>query len=117
MKINNEQLNLSINEFIDRELLPLSSNMAFPQQFIFGFKMGVIKRKIKATIHAYLSKSELKMLGLVDENGYIDAETMYQAAAEQFKHIPSIELAGITFKESDLQNLYNIMQKYAGGQQ
>ena len=57
------------------------------------------------------------MLGLVDENGYIDAETMYQAAAEQFKHIPSIELAGITFKESDLQNLYNTMQKYAGGQQ
>ena len=54
MKINNEQLNLSINEFIDRELLPLSSNMAFPQQFIFGFKMGVIKRKIKDTIHAYL---------------------------------------------------------------
>jgi hypothetical protein len=117
MRINDAQLHLAINEFIDREILPLSSNMAFPQQFVFGFKMGVIKRKIKDVVNGYLSKGELKMLGLVDENGYIDAETMYQAAVEQFKHIPSVELAGITFKETDLQNLYNTIQKYAGGQQ
>ena len=113
MKLNETQLYSTVNEFIEREIMPLSASMPLPQQFMFGFKMGIVKRKLHDVLNSYLSKEEIKMLNLIDDKGYIDIDTMYQAASDVFKHLQQIELAGIKFKESDLQSLYGIAQKYA----
>ena len=113
MKLNEMQLYSSINEFIDREIMPLGATMNLTEQFLFGFKMGIAKRKIQSVVKGYLGKKELKTIGLVDENGYIDVETMYQSASDTMSQMKQLEIAGITFKENDLQKLYGIMQKYA----
>jgi hypothetical protein len=113
MKLNEMQLYSALNEFIEREIMPLGANMNLTEQFVFGFKMGIAKRKIQSIIKGYLAKKEIKILGLVDENGYIDIDTMYQSASDVINQMKQIELAGITFRDSDLQNLYSIMQKYA----
>jgi hypothetical protein len=113
MKFNEMQLYSAINEFIDREIMPLGASMSLTDQFIFGFKMGIVKRRIQVLVKDYLSKKEFKALGLIDENGYIDIDTMYQSASDVMGQMKQIEIAGITFKENDLQKLYGIMQKYA----
>lgn len=113
MKMNEMQLYSAINEFIDRDIMPLGATMKLTDQFLFGVKMGVVKRKIQNVVKGYLAKPELKMLELIDENGYIDIDTMYDSASDVMSQMKQLEVAGITFKLSDLQSLYGIMQKYA----
>lgn len=117
MKINEMQVYSAINEFIEREIMPLGATMDLKDQFFFAFKIGIAKRKIQNVVKAYLGKKELRTFGLVDENGYIDVDTMYQSASDVMNQMKQIELAGITFKDTDLQKLYGIMQKYANQQQ
>ena len=113
MKMNEMQLYSAINEFIDRDIMPLGATMKLTDQFLFGVKIGVVKRKIQSIVKGYLEKPELKTLELIDENGYIDIDTMYDSASDVMSQMKQLEVAGITFKLSDLQNLYGIMQKYA----
>ncbi len=113
MKMNEMQLYSAINEFIDRDIMPLGATMKLTDQFLFGVKIGVVKRKIQSIVKGYLNKPELKTLELIDENGYIDIDTMYDSASDVMSQMKQLEVAGITFKLSDLQNLYGIMQKYA----
>jgi hypothetical protein len=113
MKINEMKLYSAINEFIDREIMPLGANMDLTKQFVFGLKIGVVKHKMQSVVKSYLNKDEIKMFGIVDENGNIDIEPIYQSAMDMMNKMQKLEIAGITFKESDLQNLYGIMQRYA----
>jgi hypothetical protein len=113
MKITQAQLYAAINEFINREIVPLSATMDLPKQLLFGIKIGVVKHKIEDIVKNYLTNSGFKLLELVDSNGYIDIETIYNAALDTMQQIPQFEIGGITFKISDLQKLYGIMQKYA----
>lgn len=113
MKLNEMQLYSAINEYIDREIMPLGANMNMTEQFLFTFKIGIAKRKIQSMVKSYIGRSEFKAFGLIDENGYIDIDTMYQSASDALTQMKQIEITGITFKENDLQKLYGIMQKYA----
>ena len=45
MKLSEDRLYSAINEFIDRVIMPLGSNMSLSEQFFFGAKMGIVKRK------------------------------------------------------------------------
>lgn len=113
MKINEMQLYSALNEFIDREIIPLGASMDLTNQFVFGVKIGIIKRKLQDVVKTYLNTDGIKMLGLVDASGYIDVDTIYHAACDAFSNVKQLDIAGITFKEADLQNLYGIMQRYA----
>ena len=113
MKVNQAQLYAAINEFIDREIIPLSATMDTTKQLLFGIKIGIVKRKIETVVKNYLNKEELKLLELIDVNGNIDIDTIYGSAVDVMQQLHQFELGGITFKMSDLQNLYGIIQKYA----
>ena len=113
MKLSEMQLYSAVNEFIDREIMPLGATMNLTEQFMFGFKVGIAKRKVQTITKGFLTSKEAKMLGLVDENGYIDIDTMYQSASDVMSQMKQLEVVGITFKENDLQKLYGIIQKYA----
>lgn len=113
MRVNEMQLYSAVNEFIDREIMPLGASMKLTDQFVFSFKMGIVKRKIQDVVKGYLHNDKIKIFGLVDENGYIDIDTMYQSAQDVMAQMRELDIAGIVFKENDLQKLYGIMQKYA----
>jgi hypothetical protein len=113
MKINEPQLYSAVNEFIEREIMPLGANMNLTEQFIFGFKMGIVKRKLQDVVGSYIHNPAAKMLGIIDDNGFIDVDTIYQSACDTMSQIKQLDVAGITFKENDLQKLYSIMQRYA----
>ena len=113
MKISQAQLYAAINEYITREIVPLGATMDFPKQVLFGVRIGIVKRKIEDIVKSYLTNSGFKFLELVDSNGNIDIETIYNAALDTMQQITQLEIGGITFRVSDLQKLYGIMQKYA----
>lgn len=113
MRVSEMQLYPAITEFIERELMPLGATMNLTEQFLFGFKMGVLKRKIQDLVKGYLSNNGLKMLGIVDENGCIDIDTLYQSASDVMERMTQVTVMGFNFKANDLQNLYGIIQKYA----
>lgn len=113
MKINESQLYSALAEYIDREIMPLGASMNLTDQFVFGFKMGIVKRKMQDVVKSYIHNDAVKMLGIIDENGNIDVDTIYQSASDVMSQLKQLEVAGITFKENDLQKLYGIMQRYA----
>lgn len=113
MKLNEMQVYSVLNEFIDREIMPLGATMKLSDQFLFGVKMGIVKRKIQNVVKGYLAKPEVKAFEIIDDDGYIDVETLYESARDVMSQMKQLEIAGMTFKENDLQTLYGIMQKYA----
>lgn len=113
MKINQTQLYAAINEYITREIVPLSATMDFPKQVLFGIRVGIVRRKIEDIVKTYLTNDSFKFLELVDGAGNIDIETIYNAALDTLQQVTQIDVGGITFKVPDLQKLYGIMQKYA----
>ena len=113
MKMSEMQLYSAINEYIDREIMPLGATMKLTDQFLFWVKMGIVKRKIQNVVKGYLAKPEVKAFELIDDDGYIDVETLYESARDVMSQMKQLEIAGMTFKENDLQTLYGIMQKYA----
>jgi hypothetical protein len=113
MTISEIQLYNALNDFIDREIIPLASNMDKTKQFLFGLKIGVVKYSMRDAIKDYLSKPEMKVLELVDDNGNVAIDPIYQSALDAIRKVQKFELGGITFKENDLQNLYSIIQNYA----
>lgn len=112
MKLTEMQLYSALNEYIDREIMPLGANMQMMNQFLFGVQMGVIKRKIQSLVKGYITSPAIKTLGLIDENGLIDIDTLYSSASDMFKQMNYIEVGGIRLSETDLQKLYGIMRKY-----
>lgn len=112
MKLTEMQLYSALNEYIDREIMPLGANMKMLEQFMFGVQIGVIKRKIQSVVKSYINSPSIKALGLIDENGLIDIDTIYNAAADTFKQMNYIEVGGVRLSETDLQKLYGTMRKY-----
>lgn len=116
MKLTEMQLYSAINEYLDKEILPLGANMQMLNQFLFGIQVGVIKRKIQSLVKGYISSPTIKALGLIDDNGKIDIETLYDAAKDMFQQMKYIEIASVRLSENDLQKLYSIMKKYDNGE-
>lgn len=112
MKLTEMQLYSAINEYLDREIMPLGANMQMLNQFLFGVQVGVLKRKIQPIVKNYLNSGAIKALDLVDADGKIDIDTLYNAAMDMFKQMNYIEIIGVRLSETDLQKLYGIMQKY-----
>jgi hypothetical protein len=113
MKITELQLYSALNEFIEREIMPLSASMDTTKQFVFGLKIGIVKHRIESVVKGFLNKEEFKMLELVDEKGNIDIEPIYKSAMDMMRKMQRLEISGFTFRESDLMNLHSIILKYA----
>ena len=113
MKIKEMQLYVALNEFIEKELMPLGSTMDFKQQCLYGVKIELIKYGAQKQIKKFLKSNAIKQLELLDENGNIEIQPLYEAVISTVKKMGKFEIDDFTFRENDLQNLYNIAQKYA----
>jgi hypothetical protein len=113
MKINQVQLYSALNEYIDREIMPLGASLDMMEQFMFYVKMGVAKRKLDGIVKNAFMRGKSTLFAVVDEEGNIDVDTLYQSASDALAQMRQIEIGGITFRDTDLQKLYGIIQKYA----
>ena len=108
--IKQQQLSQVINSYIDREIAPLSAGMNSVQQLLFGFQLGVIKRKSQALINNFLSGSSAKMLHLV-EGDEVDVDTLYGALSDAMSAQGSVEILGIKLTNADVNKLYSMIKE------
>lgn len=108
--IKQQTLYKVINEYIDKEIAPLSNGANQLQQFLFGFQLGIIKRKSQAVIKDYLNSSAAKVLHIV-EGDDVDVDTLYGALSESMEKQGNIEAFGIKFTSSDVNKLYSMLRE------
>lgn len=108
--IKQQQLGQIINSYIDREIAPLSSGMTSIRQFLFGFQLGVIKRKSQALIKDFLGGAEAKMLHIVDGDD-VDIDTLYGALSDAMNAQGSVEILGIKLTNADVNKLYSMIKE------
>lgn len=108
--IKQQQLGQIINSYIDTEIAPLSSGMNSVQQLVFGFQLGVIKRKSQAMIRDFLGGAGAKMLHIVDGDD-VDVDTLYGALSDAMSAQGSVEILGIKLTNADVNKLYSMIKE------
>lgn len=110
MFITQGRLEEVVKNYIDTDIMPKASQMPSVEQFILGVKMGVLKRSMSTVIKNYIEKPELKLLGVVTEDG-INLDIIYESAKEAMSKIGFMEYGGFRFDTNDIDKLYRL----AGG--
>ncbi|MBO7158130.1 MAG: hypothetical protein J6W31_05960 [Clostridia bacterium] len=99
-----------VNEFIDTELAPSGASLPALDQFLFGLKLGIAKRKAESVV-AGLIEGSGKAIGVVDSEGNVDIDTVYHSALDAIRRVDSIDISGFKFREADINKLYGLIKK------
>ena len=108
--IKQQQLYNIINEYIDKEIAPLSVGTSPMQQFLFGFQLGIIKRKSQTLMKDLLSSPTSKMLHILDGEN-VDVDTLYGALSDAMSAQGSLEVCGVKFTNADVNKLYSMIRE------
>lgn len=107
MKVNTEQLQRAIMQFFDSEIVAKATGF---KKFTMGLIAELYRPKINNIISALTNNTLVKMSDIVDENGLIDVDHLYNAAKESIKKSGQFIVFDIIFNETDIDKLYNIIQ-------
>lgn len=109
MHATKQKLINAINMYIDRDSMQAISGMKDFDQFLFGFKLGIIREKANALIDGILNNESLKTMDLINEEGLIDIDAVYNAAKFAMGKTTDkkIRAFGFVMNESDIDKLYN----------
>jgi hypothetical protein len=113
MKIKEMQLYVALNDYVEKELMPIGATMDLKEQFNYGVRVGLLKFATERKIKKFLKSDEIKQLELMDEDGNIEIEPLYEVVSGMFQKIQKYEIGGFIFKENDLKSLYDIAKIYA----
>ena len=111
MKINTEQLQRAIVQYFDSEIVAKATGV---KKFTMGLVAELYRPKITSLITSLTNNSLIKMSDIVDENGLINIDQLYNAAKESIKKSGQFILFDIIFNETDVDKLYNIIQQIGG---
>ena len=113
MIITQGQLLEGINEYIDDDVLVHTNKMTSVEQFIFGMKIGIFKRSLPKMIDTHLNTNQMKLLGVVTDEG-VDLDILYNAALDSMRKTGIVEYSGLRFGEDDVEKLYDILKRRGG---
>lgn len=105
-----DQLEKGIGSYLDKELMPLFDKESTIQKIIIGTGISLAIRKGRAQIPMLMERPFVKMVGIFDETGNIDIDTLKE---EVIKQIPEkgfkveVPVIGeLTFHKADVEKLY-----------
>ena len=110
MKINIEQLQRAVTEYFNQEILSKASGW---KKFSTDFAFNLYKPKLIDLINTLAENPLIKITGVIDENHFIDIETLYTHAKNAIQRSGQFTLMGIIFTETDLDKLYSIARTQA----
>lgn len=109
MKVNRDQLIVALSRYFENELLGKAPN-GF-EKFKMGFVYGGLKNKLPKILDEVQNNELVSMLGLFDENGFLDVDEVIKYARESFEKTGKIKVANIMFSEDDLNSIYNYLKE------
>lgn len=107
-KINQDQLIIAFCNYYENEILNKAPTGL--EKFKMGFIYGGIKSKLPKIIMDLKENQLFTMLGVFDENGFVDIDEMLQYAKESFKKSGKIKIANLIFSEEDLDIMYSYLK-------
>ena len=107
MKINIEQLQRAITEYFNQEIL---SKAAGWKKFSTALLFNMYKMKLVDIVNSLAENTLIKVTGVIDDNHFIDVDTLYTHAKDAIQKSGQFELMGIIFTETDIDKLYSIIR-------
>lgn len=105
MKVNVQQVQRGIINFIDNELGQKAVGI---NKFAIYFLLPQIPNKINALYGTYKNNPMFK--DFFDESGNVDLDKLYNTSKEAIRKSGQVEYMGIIFNESDIDKLYNYIK-------
>lgn len=105
-----DQIEKGVGAYLDKEIMPQLDENGF-QKVIIGTALGLGIRRAKNQAASYLAHPAVKMLGIADENGNIDLETVSDELKKNIKpegftvDVPM--LGTLRFRKEDVDSLKN----------
>lgn len=109
MRVNQDQLQVALSKYFENELLGKAPN-GF-EKFKMGFVYGGLKSKLPKIINDLKTNQLINMLGVFDEDGFLDVDEAMKYAKESFEKTGKITIANIMFSEEDLDSLYKYLKE------
>lgn len=109
-----KQIEAGLAEFLDSELMPKLPDGGI-QRVITGTAMGLLVKQSGNIIAEYGEHPFVKMLGIVDDKGDWDLETLKEELKKQFPKngvdvdVPMV--GTLTFKTEDVDKIYDYINK------
>ena len=107
MKINIEQTQRAITEYFNQEILTKTTGW---KKFTTDLAFSLYKAKIPDMFLRLSENALIKGTGIIDENHFIDIETLYTYAKSSIQKSGQVEFLGILFNDADVDKLYNYMK-------
>ena len=105
MKVNVQQVQRGIINFIDNELGQKAVGI---NKFAIYFLLPQIPNKINTLYGTYKNNPMFK--DFFDESGNVDLDKLYNTSKEAIRKSGQVEYMGIIFNESDIDKLYNYIK-------
>lgn len=109
-----KQIEAGLAEFLDSELMPKLPDGGI-QRVITGTAMGLLVKRSGNVIREYGEHPFVKMLGIVDDKGDWDLDTLKDEVKAQIPksgfdvEVPMV--GTLTFKSDDIDKLYEYINK------
>lgn len=106
------QIRLGVGDYIERHMMP---RLDGKRQFLLGMAYGLAAGKMDELMQAVQGNEAARMLGIVQENGEIDIDALYNAAYAQMQAHGKLKLdipmiGAFAFDADDLRELYNAIK-------
>ena len=113
--VSMNQIQAGVIRYIDTEILP---HLTGAKRIGLGIYSALAAQNVAGMVMTYKDHPAVEVLSVVDENGNVDIDRLYQAAAPMFsngeRHTITIPLIGdMTVDKTDLEKLYRYVKEVA----
>ncbi len=103
-----EQMKTAIQIFVDREL---ANKGSVQQKFLMFAGANLLLNKIDTLWTGIATNPTLGLIGMFDEKGNVDADSLLQAASLAMEKVGSVNVAGIVFSKADIESFQRYLQE------
>ncbi len=102
------QFTVGLADFIEKEII---SQMNGIVKFIGYASVYAITQEAEKIYKSLANNPMIIQLGIINENGHIDIDKLYQAGKYAIGKTKTIELYGVTLSANGLDNLYQYLKR------
>lgn len=108
MNVTKEKLHNAILTYAEEEIARKATGLT---KFASYFLITSLANHPEKTVGALLDNPLIQMTDIVNADGTIKADDLYSAARGAMEKSVSVNISGITFTVSDIDTIYNILQR------
>lgn len=110
MKVNLEQLQIGVINYIDNEIGRKAVGL---QKVGTYFVIAAYRDKIVQLVQGLQKNPMVQVLQVFDENGNLDLDRLYNYGKEAIQKSGQFSFMGIIFNETDIDKLYDYIKRTA----